>query len=92
MKKLFTVLLILVGSLNAKAQVEVDNVMINDLDLEYVELVGRSKFFSLTKIKVFVDYGQDFSWKQQTIKDSNGKNMSFNSMVDALNFMDRNGW
>ena len=79
-------------SFGAGAQVVVDGTNINDLDIKYVELVGQSKLLSLTKIKVFVDYGQDFSWKQQAIKNTEGRIEAFNSMIDALNFMDANGW
>lgn len=92
MRKMMLVAGLSLLSLGASAQVEVDGTNINDLDIKYVELVGRAKFLSLTKIKVFVDYGQDFSWKQQTIKNASGKNAAFNSMVDALNFMEANGW
>ncbi len=92
MKKLLAVLALGLFSFNSSAQVIVDEVDINELDLKYVELVGQTRFINLTKIKVFVDYGQDFSWRQQTIEDVNGTRSSFNSMVDALNFMYENGW
>ncbi|NBO60598.1 MAG: hypothetical protein EBU82_06465 [Flavobacteriia bacterium] len=92
MKKMLAVLVFGLMSFGARAQVVVDGTNINDLDIKYVELVGQAKLLSLTKIKVFVDYGQDFSWKQQTIKNTEGKNAAFNSMIDALNFMDQNGW
>ena len=91
MKKMIAILAFGLMSFGAKAQVVVDGTNINDLDIKYVELVGQAKLLSLS-IKVFVDYGQEFSWKQQTIKNTEGKNASFNSMVDALNFMDQNGW
>jgi hypothetical protein len=92
MKKMIAVLAFGLMSFGAFAQVEVDGTNINELDIKYVELVGQAKFLSLTKIKVFVDYGQDFSWKQQTIKNAAGKNAAFNSMIEALNFMEANGW
>jgi hypothetical protein len=92
MKKLIVALALGMFSFGGNAQVIVDGVDINDLDLQYVELVGQTRFISLTKIKVFVDYGQDFSWRQQTIEDESGERSSFNSMVDALNFMYSNGW
>jgi hypothetical protein len=79
-------------SFSGQSQVIVDGVDVNDLDIQYVDLVGRARFLSLTKIKVFVDYGQDFSWRQQTIEDASGERTSFNSMTDALNFMYKNGW
>jgi hypothetical protein len=92
MKKWMAVLAFGLLSFGARAQVIVDGNNINDMDIKYCELVGQAKLLSLTKIKVFVDYGQDFSWKQQTIKNAAGKNAAFNSMIDALNFMDANGW
>jgi hypothetical protein len=92
MKKMIAALAFGLMSFGAGAQVLVDGTNINDLDIKYVELVGQAKLLSLTKIKVFVDYGQDFSWKQQAIKNTEGKNAAFNSMIDALNFMDANGW
>jgi hypothetical protein len=92
MKKMMAVLAFGLWSFGAGAQVVVDGNNINDMDIKYCELVGQAKFLSLTKIKVYVDYGQDFSWKQQTIKNAAGKNAAFNSMIEALNFMDTNGW
>lgn len=92
MKKMLAILAFGLMSFGARAQVVVDGTNINDLEIKYCELVGQAKFLSLTKIKVFVDYGQDFSWKQQTIKNTAGKNAAFNSMMEALNFMDANGW
>lgn len=93
MKKILLALSLGLFSLSGNAQVIVDGVDINKMDeLQYVELVGQTRFINLTKIKVFVDYGQDFSWRQQTIEDKSGERSSFNSMVDALNFMYDNGW
>jgi len=39
------------------AQVFVDDVDINKLDIEYCEIIGQRKFLS-TKVKVTVDYEQ----------------------------------
>lgn len=92
MKKMILIAGLTLLSLGVKAQILVEGTNINDLDLQYIELVGKSKLLSPTKIKVFVDYGQSFSWNQQVIKSADGKTAAFNSMVDALNFMDSNGW
>ncbi len=92
MKKLVFGLFLVAFSFIGKAQVIVEGVNVNELDIKYIELVGTAKVLNPFKMKVFVDYGQDFSWKQQTIKDAAGKNAAFNSMIDALNFMDANGW
>lgn len=92
MKKTILMAAIALFSFGAQSQVTVNGTDINELDIQYVEMVGRSKVFSLTKIKIFIDYGQDFSWKQQTIKTADGTNAAFNSIVDGLNFMEANGW
>lgn len=92
MKKTIALFALCIASFGAQSQVMVDGTNINDLDVKYIELIGRAKLLSLTKIKIYVDYGQDFSWKAQTIKNTDGTNTAFNSMVDALNFMDANGW
>ena len=59
----------------------------------YCELVGTSKLLS-NKVKVQVDYGQETSfWKGISyLKDENGKNIEFNSMVDAMNYFGKQGW
>lgn len=59
----------------------------------YCELVGTGKFMS-TKVNVQVDFGQATSiWKGvDYLKDKDGKKISFNSMVDAMNYMGYQGW
>lgn len=91
MKKFFLVAVLALIGFSANSQVIVDDVNINDLDIKYVELVGRAKI-NPTKIKVIVDYGQPFSFKSQAIRGAAGEKAAFNSMIDALNFMEANGW
>ena len=59
----------------------------------YCEIVGTQKFLS-TKVIVTVDYGEERAFFQNmAIKDEEtGKAQSFNSMVDALNYMGSKGW
>ena len=48
---------------------------------------------SLTKVKVYVDYGQKWkAFSRQNIMTDDKKVVRFNSAVAALNFMDKNGW
>ncbi len=54
---------------------------------EYCQLVATQKFLS-TKITLYVDYGKNSG----KMKDESGKNMAFESVVDALNFMNQAGW
>lgn len=59
----------------------------------YCELVGTAKLFSF-KVNVTVDYGQELKAFRNnlSIRDEDGKIKSFNSMVDALNYMGSQGW
>lgn len=61
----------------------------------YAELLGFQKGLFSNKVKVNVDFGQDVSfWKSgdMRIVSEDGKDIVFNSMVDAMNFMGKCGW
>ena len=61
----------------------------------YAELLGTQKGLFTNKVKVTVDFGQNVSsWKSgdMTLVDNSGKDIIFNSMVDAMNFMGQYGW
>lgn len=84
MKLPFALLCLLLAAASARAQ-KVE---------QYCELTAQAKLFS-RKVTVDVDYGEARKWisfKDTRMKDEEGKVKSFNSMVDALNFMGRNGW
>lgn len=59
----------------------------------YCELVGTQKFFS-SQVTVDVDFGQARKAfvSQSLVDEKTGKKISFNSMVDAMNFMGTLGW
>jgi len=72
----------------------VNDIPISEIDVEYVQIVGRSRLLS-TKFSIEIDFGQRdkiFNVKDTMVKDENGKLASFNSMIDALNFMSKNGY
>lgn len=72
----------------------INNVPIENINVEYVQIVGTSKTFS-TKLNIDIDFGQENSmWtaKDTQLRDKNGKKVVFNSMIDALNFMSANGY
>jgi hypothetical protein len=61
---------------------------------QYCEMTAMNKLFS-RKVTIDIDYGEErklFSFKDTRVKDDLGKVKSFNSVVDALNFMGRSGW
>ena len=79
---------------NINAQhILVNDTDINDLPIKYCELRVTSALMSLTKVKVYVDYGQKWkAFSRQNIMTDDKKVVRFNSAVEALNFMDKNGW
>jgi hypothetical protein len=64
-----------------------------DTQYVYCEVVGTEKFLS-TKVNIVVDFGDRLKWfADNRMKDEKtGKPIVFNSMVDALNYMGRQGW
>jgi len=59
----------------------------------YCELLGEETTFG-NKVKVSVDFGQKgcYKFSDNTLVDENGKDIKFNSMVDAMNYMSKFGW
>ncbi|WP_436414104.1 hypothetical protein [Petrimonas sp.] len=96
MKKILFILFALLltsGLFSQENQVPVKSDFIEQVEYTYCELLGTRKFLS-TKVVVEIDFGQANSfWKNtRLLKDENGKAVSFNSMVDAMNFMGSLGW
>ena len=94
MKKIFVSIALFICVISLKAQT-VNDIPIKDIDVEYVQIVGISKFMS-TKLTIQIDFGQRTkffsSGKETIVKDEDGKALDFNSMMDALNFMSKNGF
>jgi hypothetical protein len=57
-------------------------------DIKYCTIVGMTVFGA--KVAISIDFGQKWSAAKSIKRD--GKLFSFNSMVDALNWMEQNGW
>ena len=87
----FALFLSLAYSKSTSAQAPSDSLKVGKY--VYCELVGMQKLLS-TKVNVSVDYGEETRLFQDTrMRDEQtGKVRSFNSMVDALNYMGNNGW
>jgi hypothetical protein len=94
MKKIILSVLLLTCTISLKAQT-VNDIPISEIDVEYLQIIGTSKLFS-TKLTIQIDFGQNTkffsSGKETIVKDANGKSMEFNSMIDALNFLSKNGF
>lgn len=92
MKKL-VYLALLVFPLPLLAQT-VNGVPLKDINVEYVQIVGTSRLLS-NKVSVEIDFGQENSYwtqKDTQLRDANNKLITFNSMIDALNFMTSHGY
>ena len=90
---LWTLTFLFFGSLAAFSQ-SVNGIPISEIDVEYVQIVGTSKLLS-KKVKIRLDFGQVdkmFTSKDTQVTDADGRPTSFNSMIDALNFMSENGY
>ena len=81
MKKLLFVIVALFVAIAANSQSKV-----------YCELVGIQGLFT-KKVTVSVDFGQESKlFSNEQLVDEKGNVISFNSMVDAMNYMSRLGW
>lgn len=74
----------------------INGVAIKDLNVQYLQIVGTSKFMS-SKLNIRIDIGQKIKLMSSNsdtagIKDANGEVLIFNSIIDALNFMSANGY
>ena len=84
MKKLFVILFI-AAAFNASAQ--------EDQKVEqYCEVVATPKMLS-NKVTIDVDYGEERSfWKDNRLRDESGRLKKFNTTIDALNYLGKQGW
>jgi hypothetical protein len=91
MKKLL-LLVALVCTITTFAQAQASEVKRTE---EYCEMTAVQKPMS-TKMMIGLDYGQETSlWKtdpDRTVRNDDGKIKNFNSVVDALNYMNSQGW
>lgn len=94
MKKLIFILTVLFLSVSIHSQniVTVDSI---NRKANYCEIVGTQGLFS-SKLTIMVDYGQEqgniFNYKDSRLKGEDGKAIKFNSMIDVLNLMQKEGW
>lgn len=88
MKKLFSAIVLCVVLASSAFAINPDPTYV------YCDMVGYEKLLSLTgKVKVSIDYGEAKTlFTDQRIKDESGKVQSFNSMIDAMNYMAQQGW
>ena len=92
MKKLVTILLVLSGIFActiASAQEQAAQPF-----KAYCEIVSSTRNIFSDKTSVELDFGQAASfWStDRKLVDENGKTITFNSVLDAVNYMSKRGW
>ena len=101
---LLLVLMMGLGSIGAQEVIELSPAQVSEYEGEgfnpaakrvYAQLSCEEQLFS-TKVKVSIDFGQSTSWltsmSDSRLVDRNGKEIKFNSMIDALNYLTQFGW
>lgn len=61
---------------------------------QYCTVVASGSFLS-SKVKIYIDYGQekgDRMKKANQLRDADNNVLQFNTIVDALNYMNQQGW
>ena len=70
----------------------VNDIPLKEIDVAYVQIVGTSKLLT-NKLTIDIDFGEEKSfWRDTRLKNEGGKVKKFNTIVDALNYMGREGW
>lgn len=91
MKKILVIMLVAIVAFGFSTTVSAEE----PIQRVYAELLGTgTNFLNLNKnVKVSVDLGQfQSATKAYTLLDENGKDIKFNSMVAAMNYMGERGW
>lgn len=85
MKKIFIIGLIL-GSLHSFAQT--DSVKVE----QFCQVIAKPRLLS-NKVTIDIDFGDEKSfWSDTRLRTWEGKIKQFNTIIDAMNFMGREGW
>jgi len=93
MKKISSLMTFLIIASFVYAQ-SVNDVPLSDIEAKYIRIVGTSKMLS-TKVLINIEFGQQvkmFKAKSTQLRDKNNKPITLNSMVDAMNLMDKYGY
>ena len=59
---------------------------------QYAEVVATPRLLS-NKVTIDIDYGEERSiWRDNRLKEDNGRLKKFNTTIDALNYLGKGGW
>lgn len=59
---------------------------------QYCQVIASPRLLS-NKVTIDIDFGEEKSiWRDNRLKSYDGKLKKFNTVIDALNYMGRDGW
>ena len=59
---------------------------------QYCQIIARPRLLS-NKVTIDIDYGDEKSfWRDNRLKTDEGKLKKFNTIIDAMNYMGKEGW
>ena len=86
MKKLIVYSLVIFSTLASYSQANTTKIE------QYCQIIVTPRLFS-NKVTIDIDFGEEKSiWTDNRLKTYDGKLKKFNTVVDALNFMGKEGW
>jgi hypothetical protein len=86
MKKMLSISVFLILSFTSFSQTDTARVE------QYCQLIATPRLLS-NKVTITIDFGEERSfWKDNRLKTYEGAVRKFNTIIDALNFMGKEGW
>lgn len=86
MKQILIITIVLFNSLASNAQTDTSKVE------QYCQVIASPRLLS-KKVTIDIDFGEEKSfWRDNRLKTDGGKIKKFNTVIDALNYMGREGW
>src|SRR5688572_8842336 len=86
MRRLFFIAFVLFATTQSFAQKDTSVVE------QYCEVVATPRLLS-SKVTIDIDYGEERSiWRDNRVKADDGRLKKFNTTIDALNYMGKDGW
>jgi hypothetical protein len=86
MKKVFVVLFLQVAAMAVFAQNDTTKIE------QYCQIIATPRLFS-NKVTIDIDFGEQKSfWEDSRMRTFDGRLKKFNTIIDALNFMGKEGW
>jgi hypothetical protein len=86
MKKVLIMSIVLLSSVVLNAQCDTSKVE------QYCQVIATPRLLS-NKVTIDIDFGDEKSfWRDTRLKTDAGKLKKFNTIIDAMNYMGREGW